>query len=146
MKALLPITLLFFIATYSQGQSSSYTTQNGVAIKGYDAVAYFTDNAAVLGVKQYSYIWQGAEWHFKNQAHLDAFKASPQKYAPQFGGYCAYGVSQNHKAPTEPTAFTIIDGKLYLNYNDKVKETWRKDTKNNIEKAQTNWVMLKDKN
>lgn len=141
-------TLLILFAVcfgYSGAQTVTYYNPDGVAINGYDPVAYFVDHAAVKGVKQFSYSWQGTEWHFKNQANLDAFKADPEKYSPQFGGYCAYGASEDHKSPTEPAAFTIVNGKLYLNYNLKVKELWMKDTNGNIRKAEANWVTLKDK-
>ncbi len=146
MKRLLSFTLLIAFTSLAQAQTPAYCNQNGVAIKGYDAVAYFKDSAAIAGNKQFSYTWQNTEWYFKNQANLDAFKAAPEKYAPQFGGYCAYGVSQDHKSPTDPTAFTILNNKLYLNYNPKVKTLWMKNTSGNIEKAETNWPALKDKN
>lgn len=146
MKRLLSFTLLIAFASLAQAQAPAYCNQDGVAIKGYDAVAYFKDSAAIAGNKQFSYTWQNTEWHFKNQANLDAFKATPEKYAPQFGGYCAYGVSQDHKSPTDPAAFTILNNKLYLNYNPKVKTLWMKNTSGNIEKAEANWPALKDKN
>src|SRR5690349_21396347 len=123
------IIILFAIAGhYALAQSSPVFSQDGIAIKGYDAVAYFLDGEPSKGVKQFSYSWQGAEWHIKSQTNLNIFKATPEKYAPQFGGYCAYGAMENHKAPTEPAAFTIVNSKLYLNYNQKVKELWVKDT------------------
>ena len=125
------------------GQGGNYLSKNGVAINGYDAVAYFSDSSAVEGDKKFSLDWQGTTWLFKNQANLDKFKMTPARYAPQFGGYCAYGVSENHLAPTEPAAFTIIDDKLYLNYNMKVRELWRKDTKARIESGNVNWNTLK---
>jgi hypothetical protein len=142
MKQLLTIVLIAFSLNVSHAQSEYYS-RDGVAIKGYDPVAYFIENAAIAGKKDFSYTWQGTEWRFKDQANLDAFKAAPEKYAPQFGGYCAYGASENHKSPTEPSAFTVIDGKLYLNYNMKVKELWIQDTKGHIKKAEDNWVTLR---
>jgi YHS domain-containing protein len=145
MKRLFIIVLSILVAGLSWAQVPAYFNSDGVAIKGHDPVAYFSENSAVAGSKQFSYNWQGIEWHFKNQSNLDAFKANPEKYAPQFGGYCAYGASENHKSPTEPAAFTIVNDKLYLNYNLKVKELWSKDIKGHIEKAEVNWVTLKDK-
>ena len=145
MKPLFSLILFTFSVSCSVAQTTQYFNSGGVAIKGYDPVAYFSENAAVEGSKQFSYSWQNVEWHFKNQVNLDSFKANPEKFVPQFGGYCAYGASENHKSPTEPVAFTIIDQKLYLNYNLKVKELWLKDTKGRIEKAERNWVTLKDK-
>ena len=120
-----------------------YQTQDG-AIKGYDPVAYFKQSKPVKGEKEYSVSWQGATWYFQNQQNRDEFKSNPEKYAPQYGGYCAYGTANGHKAPTEPDAFTIVDGKLYLNYNKDVMANWRKDTKGYIVKANEKWPMIKD--
>ena len=140
------LTILFFIVSlgFSSAQTTTWFNPDGVAIRGYDPVAYFAEGAAVEGSKQFSCSWKGTEWHFKNQSNLDTFRANPEKYAPQFGGYCAYGASENHKSPTEPNAFTIVNDKLYLNYNMKVKEMWMKDTKGRIATAEKNWNTLKD--
>jgi YHS domain-containing protein len=140
------IALLFLANHYAHSQAPSYYQQNGKAIRGYDVVAYYSENAASEGLKEFSFAWQGTVWCFKSQSNLDAFKASPEKYAPQFGGYCAYGVSENHKSPTDPEAFTILNNKLYLNYSKAVKKLWLKDTVERIEKAKKNWATLKDKN
>ncbi len=145
MRALFSIIVFVASAGCSIAQTTQYFNSNGVAIRGYDPVAYFTESKPVEGSKEFKYSWQGVEWHFKSQANLDMFKADPEKYAPQFGGYCAYGVSEDHKSPTEPAAFTVLDDKLYLNYNTQVKQLWMKDTKGRIEKAETNWATLKDK-
>jgi YHS domain-containing protein len=143
MKRLSLFVLLISSATaFAQTQ---YFNTDGVAIRGYDPVAYFNDDKAVEGSKQFSYSWMGTEWHFKNQSNLDTFKSDPEKYAPQFGGYCAYGVSEDHKSPTEPDAFTIVNDKLYLNYNVKVRTLWRKDTAGRIKTGEVNWINLKDK-
>jgi YHS domain-containing protein len=139
------VTLVLFVLTTGAYAQSQYFNNNGIAINGYDPVAFFTENAAMEGSKQYSYEWNGTTWQFKNAANRDSFKSNPEKYAPQFGGYCAYGMSENHKAPTEPQAFTIVDNKLYLNYNMEVLKMWRKDTKGRITKAEMNWKSLKDK-
>lgn len=144
MKNLFLFILLLSIFTSIRAQSGSYYSKNGVAIKGYDVVAYFTDNAATEGSKQYSITWRDTEWHFKSQAHLDAFKANPEKYAPQFDGYCAYGVCMNHKAPTDPTAFVILGGKLYLNSSAGAQNKWTKDSANVI-KSENTWKGLYSK-
>lgn len=139
----------FFLLVFAMGvavaqaQDPIFKT-DGVAIRGYDPVAYFNDSAPVMGSKEFTYTWQGAVWQFKNEANRMAFKANPEKYAPQFGGFCAYGASENHKSPTEPDAFTIVNDKLYLNYNIKVKQLWLKDRDVRIEKAVANWATLKD--
>lgn len=139
------IPLLLIAVRVSHAQVPSYFSHDGLAIRGYDPVAYFIDQAPVEGKKEFTYQWQGTEWRFKNEANLSAFKANPEKYAPQYGGWCAYGVSQNHKSPTDPSAFTILNDKLFLNYSPKVKSIWSKDTKGYIEQAEVNWVELKTK-
>jgi YHS domain-containing protein len=115
---------------------------NGVAIRGYDPVAYFLDNIPTEGLAEYSTTWQGVEWRFKSKENLDLFTGNPEKYAPQFGGFCAYGVSDNHKSPTDPSAFTVVNEKLYLNYSPKVKQLWSKDREMHIRRAETNWPSL----
>jgi YHS domain-containing protein len=139
------LLLFILVSGYACAQSNQIFSTEGVAIRGYDPVAYFTDNKPVEGSKDFSWSWQGTTWQFKDKANLEAFKSNPEKYAPQFGGYCAYGVSENHKSPTQPDAFTIVDNKLYLNYNVKVKELWVKDIPGRVAKAETNWTDLKDK-
>ncbi len=126
------------------GERSAPVNQSseGVAIEGYDPVAYFTDSKPVKGSPQYTYGWQGAVWHFASAQHRDAFAKSPESYAPQYGGYCAYGVSQGHTAPVDPAAWKIINGKLYLNYNSEVQGLFLKDSSSAIEKADQNWPKL----
>lgn len=146
MKTILLAITLFTLTFFSAfAQNVAVFSQDGKAIRGYDPVAYFTDGQPVKGDSALTYAYEGTTWQFANQAHLDAFKADPVKYMPQYGGYCAYGTSQGHKSPTQPDAWTIEDGKLYLNYNDKVKTLWSKDKPGYIEKGNTNWPALKDK-
>ncbi|HEX4871267.1 MAG TPA: YHS domain-containing (seleno)protein [Nevskiaceae bacterium] len=102
-------------------------TPTGVAINGYDTVAYFTQGKPVRGVDAYVHEWNGAKWKFASQAHLDLFQANPAQYAPQYGGYCAYGVAQGYLVSIEPEQFTVLDGKLYLNYDADVQAKWTKD-------------------
>lgn len=112
---------------------------DGVAIAGYDAVAYFTDAKAVEGTKRHSFDWYGATWHFVSEANRDIFAEDPEKYAPQYGGYCAFGVSRGYAVKVDPTAWKIARGKLYLNYNHEVQAEWAKDIAGHIEKADANW-------
>jgi len=100
---------------------------SGIAIRGYDTVAYFTQGAPAEGAAEFSTDWEGATWQFASQEHLDLFVAEPEKYAPQYGGYCAYGVAKDGLVKIEPENWSIIDGKLYLNYNDKVQGLWEAD-------------------
>jgi YHS domain-containing protein len=146
MKHFIVGTLLAFSSVCVKAQATNYYNTNGIAMNGYDAVAYFSENRPMKGMKEWSYNWNGVQWNFKNAANLEAFKASPLKYAPQFGGYCAYGVSENHKAATEPDAFTISGGKLYFNYNKSVQQLWLKDTTGYLRKAEGNWPGLTNQN
>jgi len=126
----------------SDAQSVKYCSSENVAIKGYDPVAYFIQNQAMEGTDQFTTEWSGSKWKFISQANLDRFKKDPSKYAPQYGGYCAYGCSENHKSATDPKAFTIINDKLYLNYNLKVKQIWLQDTAKRINAADLFWPAL----
>jgi YHS domain-containing protein len=131
-----------FAVSISNAQNVKFNSTEGVAIKGYDVVAYFTQQQAVAGNDAFTTEWSGSKWQFASKANLDSFVLAPQKYAPQYGGYCAYGCSDNHLSPTDPNAWTIIDNKLYLNYNLKVKSFWIKDTTNLIKKADGLWPAL----
>lgn len=113
------------INTLKRGFISESAT--GVAINGYDTVAYFTEKKPVKGSEAFKHTWNGATWQFASQQHLDLFKAEPEKYAPQYGGYCAYGVAQGYLVSIEPEQFTVLDGKLYLNYDAGVQKKWTKD-------------------
>lgn len=113
-----------------------------VAIEGYDPVAYFTQNKAVEGSKKYEYEWMGAKWRFSSAEHQQMFMDDPGKYAPQYGGYCAYAVAKNGTASIEPEQFTVHEGKLYLNYNAEVNSIWLGERDRFIEKADANWPEL----
>ena len=132
-------TALVIMVWANGAHAESVNETNGVAIKGYDPVAYFTDNKPVKGTKAHTFVYEGVTYQFASEAHQKAFAADPSKYAPQFGGFCAYGVATGHKADIDPTAFSIEDGKLYLNYNNKVRDVWRKDKAGYIPKAKETW-------
>jgi hypothetical protein len=134
-----------FLSVVAFAQNTSFFSPDDVAIKGYDPVAYFIKGQALPGNDSLYFSWSGSQWHFISAANRDSFKMDPQYYAPQFGGYCAYGVSEDHKSPTDPNAWTIIEGKLYMNYNMKVKEIWMKDSDGRIKRANTNWPSLNNK-
>lgn len=137
---------LFILATMSVfAQKSEVFNPKEGAIHGYDPVAYFKEGKPVKGDKHYVYSWKGTNWYFANQQYLEIFKADPLKFAPQYGGYCAYGMADGHKAPTEPAAWTIVDDKLYLNYNKNVQVLWQKNREEYIKTANANWPELKDK-
>jgi hypothetical protein len=136
--------VLASVLRLSAQKAEVFNTANQ-AINGYDPVAYFTEGKAAMGNEKFTYSWHDANWNFKSKENLDLFMKNPERYAPQYGGYCAYGLSEGHKAPTDPNAWTIVEGKLYLNYNMKVRETWRTSEKERIARADKNWPGLKDK-
>jgi YHS domain-containing protein len=146
MKRLLILSVIAVLASAQiHAQKSAVFSSSSKAIRGYDPVAYFTENKAVKGSSELVYNWMNANWYFSTQQNLDMFKADPDKFAPQYGGYCAYGCSEGHKAPTDPEAFTIVNGKLYLNYNLNVRKIWRQDTDKKIELADMQWPTIKEK-
>jgi len=116
--------------------------RSSVAINGYDTVAYFTVSKPVKGLNTLVTDWMGATWKFSSQAHLDLFKANPEKYAPQYGGYCAFGVTRGYLVKVEPEQFTVRDGKLYLNYDADVQATWLKDPAGCIKDADGKYPAL----
>ncbi len=112
---------------------------NDLAIHGYDAVSYFSNSGPVKGKSKYSASYKDAIYHFSTASNRDAFRASPEKYAPQFGGYCAMGVALNKKLDVDPLAWRLVDGKLYLNLNKQVQKKWLEDVPGNITTAKRNW-------
>jgi YHS domain-containing protein len=113
-----------------------------VAIKGYDPVAYFTEGKPIEGSSNFETKWMGATWRFASAANRDAFVKDPQKYAPQYGGYCAFGVSRGYAVGIDPEAWTVANGKLYLNYNKDVRAEWMKDVPGYVKKADANWPKI----
>jgi hypothetical protein len=137
LVALLPTA--FAAAPAYAGKAEIFTgLVEGVAAGGYDTVSYFT-GTPVEGSKEFSTKWKDAEWRFASAANRDAFVASPENYAPQYGGYCAFALSKGALAKGEPTAWTVNEGKLYLNYSEAVRENWRSDIAGNVAAANGNW-------
>ncbi|WP_205944512.1 YHS domain-containing (seleno)protein [Pelagibius litoralis] len=118
-------------------------TKGGLAIRGFDPVAYFTEGTPVEGKPLFTHRHDGALWQFASAANRDAFAADPERYAPQYGGYCAWAVSQGYTASIDPEAWRIEDGKLYLNYSKSVQRRWERDIPGNIVKADSNWPDIK---
>ena len=114
----------------------------GTALDGYDAVAYHTLDGPVEGSRQFSYEWRGATWRFVSAKHRDLFAADPVRYAPAYGGYCAYGMAQGAKVDIDPSAWRIVDGTLYLNANKAVQRTWVRDIPGYITRADGHWQRL----
>ena len=121
-------------------QSEIYKNGQGLAIRGYDPVAYHTKGQPIEGSSKYEFVWKGAKWRFSSAANRDLFAADPERYAPRYGGYCAWAVSKGYTASVDPeNAWKIVDGRLYLNYNIDIKQKWEKDIPGNIRKADQNW-------
>ena len=122
-----------------------WTEEARLAISGYDPVAYFTDGKPVPGLVDFEYGWHNARWRFATAAHRDAFASDPQRYAPQYDGYCAMGVAWTdpHKDTVDPEAWAIVDGKLYLTHDKAVLEMWRQNTAENIRHANENWPSVR---
>ena len=146
MKILKQFTLALILA-FSAGSVLAIDEINtawlsNLAIEGHDPVAYFKQNAPVKGSKSHQLDWKGATWRFSSAENKALFEASPEKYAPQYGGYCAWAASQNSVAGVDPEQFSIVDGKLYLNYNAQVKKMWLVDTAKYIADGDRNWPGL----
>lgn len=136
---LLASTVLTLVMSLVWAQKSYvYETKAG-AIRGYDPVAYFKANKPIKGDESYSYKWKGAKWLFSSKENLNTFKKDPKVYAPQFGGYCAYAVSQGSTAKIDPEAWKIVEGKLYLNYSASIKKKWEANQEKFIKLADANW-------
>ncbi len=112
---------------------------NGLAIRGYDPVAYFTQGGPVEGTEEHRSDWNGATWAFASAENKAMFDADPEAFAPKYGGYCAYAVSKGSTATTEPDAWTIYEDRLYLNFNTTVRGIWSEDIPGNVAKADNNW-------
>ncbi len=114
-------------------------SNRGAAINGYDPVAYFTEGKPVMGRPGNSLVWKRAAWRFASAGNMAAFEANPRAYAPQYGGYCAYSMSLGQTATTEPDAWRIYEGKLYLIHNRRVRSIWAQDVAGNILRADAQW-------
>ena len=137
---MLALGLLSAVAAPASAKSEINSSFIGsVAIDGTDPVAYFLEGRAVDGSSSFSHDWDGAEWHFASAANRDAFAAAPEDFAPRFGGYCAWAVSQGYTASIDPEAWTVHKGKLYLNYSKGVQGNWSQDIPGNIAKGESNW-------
>lgn len=131
---------------YDENSTSALNVDaQGVAVKGHDVVAYFMDGAPTPGKAEFSAKHDGVTYQFATAAHRDAFKANPAKYAPQFGGFCAMGVALGRKLDGDPTAWKIVDSKLYLNVNKDVQKKWLEDVPGNLVKADASWPQIKTK-
>jgi len=138
------LALAVLAASHGMAEDPINTNWRGLAIKGYDPVAYFTAAKPVEGDGDFEFEWMEATWRFASAANRDKFAAAPENYAPQFGGYCSWAVSQGYTAGIDPQAWRVVEGKLYLNYSLKVQKTWEEDVPGNIKRADANWPKLRD--
>ena len=137
-----PLHLLAVLALLTAGAAAhagEFFEKDGAAIRGYDPVAYFTDRKAVKGSRAYKAEYGKSVFHFATQANRDTFPADPARYAPQYNGFCAFGVAGGYKAAIDPAAFSVVDNKLYLNYNRDVQKKWSADIPGFVAKAEKNW-------
>jgi YHS domain-containing protein len=131
-------------AAVAHADPAYFTDEAGVALDGYDPVAYFTDGAPAMGSAEFQAAWDGVTWQFASAAHRDAFVADPAAYAPQYGGFCAFAAANNAVAETDPVdAWTVRDGKLYLNFDSSIRSLWSQDIPGHLAKSEANWPGLK---
>ncbi len=139
MTVLRLLLVLLVVGSVGSTYASQQFERNGLAIDGYDPVAYFTEQKPVKGSPEFRTDYQGATFQFASSAHRDAFVTEPSKYAPQYGGFCAYGMAKGYKAVIDPAAFTVVHEKLYLNYSESIRTRWLSDIPGYIQKADANW-------
>ena len=147
---MIPLVAAFVLAVFSLAPHAAmakepvYQSLFGTAIDGTDPVAYFTEGRPVEGSSEFTHDWNGASWRFSTAENRDLFAADPELYAPQYGGYCAWAVSQGYTASTDPEAWKIVDGKLYLNYSLSVQRKWETDVAGHIAAGDGNWPKVLD--
>ena len=146
-RALMAAGLLLSAPLAAQAKSPEIYTGllSSTATGGYDPVAYFTEGKPVAGKSDFTHQWKGVTWRFTNAKNRDLFKTKPEAYAPQYGGYCAWAVSQGYTAKGDPNYWKIVDGKLYLNYDASVQRNWEKDIPGHVSNANRNWPKVLEK-
>jgi hypothetical protein len=134
------VILAFLLSLAASSPKPAVNVQSdNLALRGYDAVAYFTDGRAIRGLAQFEFTWNGARWRFASSTNRDQFMKMPDRYAPQFGGYCSWAVAHNYTADGDPEAWKIVDGRLYLNYSKRVQKKWEADIPGFIRQGNANW-------
>jgi YHS domain-containing protein len=145
MKIHMLAATVILVAAISIPVSAQDYSHSTPGISGYDPVAYFTEGEAVRGSGMYVSVFEGVTYAFESKKNKEVFDADPEKYTPEYGGYCAFGVAGGYKIVSDPEVWKIVDGKLYLNVNRNVQRRWEKDIPGNIESADANWIEIKDK-
>ena len=133
------VVLSLFVSSVALSAAPLNKNSKGLAIEGYDPVAYFTESRPAEGDAAVQHEWNGAVWRFAGAENRDRFAESPESHAPQYGGYCAYAMSQGKLAKIDPAAWTVVDGKLFLNYSLGVRKKWQKNRAEYIRQADANW-------
>ena len=136
------VILFLIFPTTALALDPVFTDGKNTAILGYDPVAYFQRAKPIRGKKEITHEWMGAIWRFESQGNREKFAADPETYAPQYGGYCAWAVSQGYTASIDPRAWNIYRGKLYLNFSKSIQRRWEKDKEGHIQRANKNWPRL----
>jgi YHS domain-containing protein len=136
------LTMMATAGLAARPRAEAINLQGGAAIQGFDPVAYFTRSAPTRGNPAITASWRGAEWRFASEANRAAFLAEPERYAPAFGGFCAYAVSEGYTASIDPRAWRIEGGRLYLNYSARIQRSWEQDIPGRIARADANWPRL----
>jgi YHS domain-containing protein len=139
-------SLLLLVSNVSSAMAVEKSPSDAIAIKGYDAVAYFNLGEPLPGNEAFAFQWHGMTWLFSTKEHRDLFAAHPEKYAPQYDGYCAWAMTEARKAETDPKVWKIVNGKLYLNCSEAAYQKWSSDIPGNIKKADANWLKLSGRN
>ncbi len=139
---LLLLVLLALLPVMALAIDPVNKTPAGVALKGYDPVAYFAEGKPVKGLSEFQHEWMGAKWFFSSGANRELFIANPMKYAPQYGGFCAYAVSKGRIADISPNSWKIVEDKLYLNNGWLADKLWKRNISENIDKGDRNWPQL----
>jgi hypothetical protein len=125
-----------------EGRAAQVNAEDGIAVRGTDVVAYATQGRPVAGRAEFAHAWRGATWRFATAAQRDLFAANPERYAPAYGGFCAYAVSEGYTAPIDPAAWRIVDGRLFLNYDRSVQRRWERDIPGRVARGDANWPRL----
>ena len=127
------------LGSAARADAPMFFAPDGIAVRGFDTVAFFRNGAPLRGTPDISVMWKNAVWHFANHENREAFEANPRAFAPRFGGYCAYAVGRGYLTETDPQTWQIVDGRLYLVHSPEVASLWAQDIPGNIARANANW-------
>jgi YHS domain-containing protein len=145
MRWILAAVVLVVAAAAPAAAQRVNADRKGLAVKGYDVVAYFVDGRAVPGDASFEHTANGVRYRFASAANRDRFAREPERFVPQYGGFCAWAVSRGYTADTDPLAWRIVEGRLFLNYDRSVQRQWETDVRGNVAKGDTNWPGLSRK-